>query len=161
VLVALVSFTTISWIVPASNYAFRVSLAGHDVPRGINELTTLELRERLASDVDEPVRVFGARGDRRYMATMYHARVAVSCAAVVLSLLALPLLTWRRMLRLALGMVVCVCYVGYFFWVTDDAARGRLEALSPAAVAWLPNYLIAVIAITWMTLSSRVRRAAA
>jgi lipopolysaccharide export LptBFGC system permease protein LptF len=61
------------------------------------------------------------------------------------------MLSWRRhTVRLAAGVILCVLYLGYFFWLTDETAAGRLVALSPAAAAWLPNYLIAVVAITWM-----------
>jgi MFS family permease len=156
------SFATINWIVPRANLAFREAVEANAVVKGANELTSTELRQRLAADADTRVPLVG-RHDRRYLEVLYHMRDAFSCAALVLSLFVLMCgaFRWRTSARMAFGLAACTIYVGYFFWLTDALAPARLAALSPSAAAWLPNVLAILVAIIWMTTVAARRRVTA
>ena len=47
---SLAMFAMLAWIVPASNQAFRVTVAGHDLLKGLHELTLADLSRRLPRD---------------------------------------------------------------------------------------------------------------
>lgn len=154
-----VSFVAITRIVPRSNLAFRQLLETTEVRKGANELTSPELRQRLGRGEAE-TRLLLGRNDQRSLAVLYHTRDAFSCAALVLSLLMFGAFHWRTSARMAFGFAACLIYVSYFFWLTDDLAPARLLALSPPAAAWLPNVVVALVAITWMTIAARRRGSA-
>src|SRR5262249_36370572 len=48
------SFAMLAWVVPTANQAFRVSMVGHSIPKGANELTLGELRQLLEPGTVEP-----------------------------------------------------------------------------------------------------------
>src|SRR6185503_13604332 len=49
------SFSMLAWVVPTANQAFRVSMIGHPLPKGANELTLGELRQLLEPGTHEPM----------------------------------------------------------------------------------------------------------
>lgn len=143
------SFSMLAWVVPTANQAFRVSMIGHPLPKGANELTLGELRQLLEPGTHEPMSVTGP-SDRRSLALNYHARWALSGAPFVLALFAVALTSrrrWGRMMPLLIGGVMILAY-----YVIMYSARGLglNETISPFAAAWTPNtaFLMLWLAIT-------------
>jgi len=144
-----------SRVAPASNYAYLVTVNGRDVPRGVNELTLPELRARLDTDASLRVRLAG-RDDRPFVETMYYMRGAFAAGVLPLVLLALAMWWWPGAARMAAGVMMCVAYTGYYFWLSN---LQRFDALPPVAAAWLPDVAIMLLAITLLTSRERWSRA--
>ncbi len=144
---SIASFVLMGWLVPAANIAFLELLTGRHVVKGVSELTLGELYQRM---VHAPTGV-------RYLATMFHTRIAFSCATLVLGLFALAVRHWRPLVRVSLGVVACALYVGYYFLLADPIRSGMGGAFPPIVMVWLPN--VAMIAIaTLLALLARVQR---
>ena len=143
------SFSMLAWVVPTANQAFRVSMIGHPIPKGPNELTLGELRQRLEPGTHEPMPV-ARPSDRRDLALNYHARWALSGAPLVLALFAVALTSWRqwgRMMPLLIGGLVILAYYVIMF---STRILGLNQSISPFAAAWTPNtaFLMLSLAIT-------------
>ena len=102
----------LGWIVPAANQAFRLSVAGRPVMKGINELTLRELGQLLEPGTHEPMAV-APPSDWYRLALNYHTRWALSCAPIVLSLFAVAVTSRGRHGRLMLGFAGCGAILGY------------------------------------------------
>ncbi len=144
---SIASFVLMGWLVPASNFAFLKVLIGHPVTKGVSELTLGELYQRM---VRAPTGV-------RYLATMYHTRIAFSCATFVLGLFALAVRHWRPLVRVSLGVVACGLYVGYYFLLADPIRSGMGGAFPPIVMVWLPNVAMTAIAML-LALLARMQR---
>jgi lipopolysaccharide export LptBFGC system permease protein LptF len=83
----------------------------------------------------------------------YHARWAIPGAALVFALFGLGIATLRlrRAATVAIAVVACAVYVGYFF----ELSQVRLPAFSDErlsfALAWLPNLLVAITSIAFLS----------
>ncbi len=143
---SIASFVMMAWVAPATNMAFLETLTGRPVVKGISELTIGELHQRM---LNAP--------HARHLAMMCHARLAFSCATFVLGLFALAVRHCRPLVRVALGVLACVLYVGFYITFTDVGYSDWGQALSPIAVMWLPNVAMTAIAIL-LALLARVQR---
>jgi hypothetical protein len=142
------SFAMLAWIVPTANQAFRISTIGQPLPKGVNELTLGELRQRLEPGAHEPMSVAGPF-DRRSLALNYHARWALSGAPLVLALFAMVLTSrrqWGRMMPFLIGGVMILAYyvIMYSAW-----GLGLNHTISPFAAAWAPN---AAFLMLWLAI---------
>jgi hypothetical protein len=146
---SLASFTMLAWVVPISNQAFRVSMMGRPVPKGENELTIGELRQRLEAGTRQLPEVT-APSDPPSLALNYHARWALGSAPLVLAVFAVAFTSrrqWGRMMPFVVGGVVIFAY-----YVVMYSARGLGldQTISPFIAAWTPNtaFLMLSLAIT-------------
>jgi hypothetical protein len=149
---SLASFTMLAWVVPTSNQAFRVSMMGRlgrPLPKGENELTIGELRQRLEPGARQLPAV-AAPSDPPSLALNYHARWALGSAPFVLAVFAVAFTSrrhWGRMMPFLVGGVVIFAY-----YVIMYSARGLGldRTISPFAAAWTPNtaFLMLSLAIT-------------
>jgi len=153
VVCVLVSFVTVSWIVPASNQAFRVTIAGPEVLRGANELSLSELRPLVVDNAAPTTRLVALK-DHWHLALSYYGRLAVAFEPVVFAgfVLVVGGVAGRKRIALATGVGCAV--IGYFFVIESPILR----PLSPMAVAWLPN--AAVVLLSLFLGWSRSRRVA-
>jgi lipopolysaccharide export LptBFGC system permease protein LptF len=115
--------------------------------KGVSELTIGELYQRM---VHAPTGV-------RYLATMYHMRLAFPCATLVLGLFALAVRHWRPLVRVALGVLGCVLYVGFYFFLADPIRSGFGGRFPPIVMVWVPNVAMTTIAML-LALLARVQR---
>lgn len=136
-----VSFATVAWVVPASNQAFRVTLAGRHVLRGAPELTLSELRPLVAEDAIPTMQLVGA-DDQWQIAVNYYGRLALACAPIVFAMFAMFAAALAGRKRVALVVGVGCGYVAYFLIEPEF-----LKSLPPLAVAWLPNVALASVSL--------------
>jgi len=135
------SFATVAWVVPASNQAFRVTVAGPEVLRGANELSLPELRP-LVVDHAAPPMTLGASSDQWHLALSYYGRLAVACEPIVFAGFALVVAGVAGRKRLALVVAVGCAFIGYVL-----TGPPTLRHFSPMVVAWLPNAALVLLSL--------------
>lgn len=133
------SFPTLAWVAPTANQAFRVSLAGRPIPKGINELSLGELQRRLSP----PPSQSSASSQVRSLQWSYHRRLAVACAPVALAVFALTLVRRGGRSRFALPLAGAVALSWYF---VSPASIGSAD-VPPFAAAWAPNVTLLAVSI--------------
>jgi hypothetical protein len=136
---SIVSFTILAWVMPASNQAFRVSIAGGAVARTATELTLRELGRAL----DQRTAPTFSPAATRSLALDYHTRWALACAPLVLAIFAMVLTARGPRGSLVLGLRATAAIAGYF--VILVIARG--SALPGPAAAWTPNTALLVLSV--------------
>lgn len=144
-------FAMLAWIVPASNQAFRVTFAGHDLAKGLHELTLGEVGQRViraevhGDVVGEP--------SARELSIAYHSRWAFSLATFVLALFSLSIVRPRSAGRTIVGMAACVLYFAYYITVYDgtNPLRVHVGSLPAFAIAWFPNVVLVVTSVALIT----------
>lgn len=147
----LVSASTIVWIVPIANQAFRTVIARRVVLEGPAEMSSRELRNYALA--------FRNQGDLENAGELlfsFHARWALAGAALVFAVFGLGV-TALRLRRVATVLVVataCVVYVSYFEEL-HQLAQPRLSLFSHEGVAftlaWLPNLLMLLTSLAFLT----------
>lgn len=149
---SLASFTMLAWVAPISNQAFRVSMTGRPLPKGENELTLGELRQRLEAGARHLPAV-AAPSDPASLALNYHARWATGSAPCVLAVFAVAFTSrrqWGRMMPFLVGGVVIFAY----YVIMYSARRLGLDGtLSPFAAAWTPNTAFLMLSLAIMRFS--------
>jgi len=135
------SFATVAWVVPASNQAFRVTVAGPEVLRGANELSLSELRPLVVDNAASTSKLV-APNDHWHRALSYYGRLAVAFEPVVFAGFVLVVAGVARRKRLALVAGVGCAFIAYFLIEPET-----LRPLSPIAVAWLPNAALALLSL--------------
>jgi len=151
------SFTTLAWVLPESNQAFRVAAMGDPrIARGYNELTLDALRRRIAA----------RRAEQRVVSMValnYYQRWSLAAAPAVFSLWGLLLIARVPNRRWVLGITAAASCVGSYALM--DAGRGAAlrETLSPMAGAWIPNaaFIAATLMLVARQTSNAERRTAA
>lgn len=150
---SLVSFVTLAWVMPNSNQAFRVAVSGRDLPRGANELTIGELRQRAQSATPlSPASLSGPNLMRNY-----HGRWALATAPFVLVVFGVIVTRARtsdRITRFVLGPVVIL---GYDFIMYGGRDWGLDRAISPFAAAWAPNVVLLTLSAAVLRFNSQRR----
>jgi hypothetical protein len=146
---SLAMFGMLAWIVPASNQAFRVTLVGHDLLKGLHELTLGDLSRQVAWEL-HPL-----QGDPsiRQLATEYHLRWALSCTTFIFALFGLAVIPRRSAGRTSIGLAACAIYFAYYITVFDgtEPLRAQVGGLPPFAIAWLPNVVMIVASAALIT----------
>jgi lipopolysaccharide export LptBFGC system permease protein LptF len=147
----LVSASTIVWVVPVANQAFRTVIARRVLLEGPAEMSSRELRDRALA-----LRNQGHTAKAGDLLFSYHARWALAGAALVFAVFGLGV-TALRLGRVATVLVVataCVVYVNYFYEL-HELARPRLSVFSHEGVAftlaWLPNLLMLLTSLAFLT----------
>ena len=144
-----VSFTMLAWVVPTSNQAFRVSMMGRPLPKGENELTIGELRQRLELGTRQLPAV-ATPSDSPSLALNYHARWALGSAPFVLAVFAVALTSRRQWGRMMPFLAGCLVVFAYYVIMYSARGLGLGRTISPFAAAWTPNtaFLMLSLAIT-------------
>lgn len=143
VVASMVSFVILTRIVPEFNLAFRASVLGStQFAKSKNEMTRKEMREQVNSYART-----GRRIDSRNLDVYYHSRLALSFAAVPLSLFALWFVTRRQVRGMFKGLVALLAFVMYLGALAGTEQAARRGVLSPVAIAWLPVVLFVLIGI--------------
>jgi hypothetical protein len=151
---SLASFATITLLIPAANQAFRVTIAGQHVVRGVNEMSVASLREQaLAKKHDGRLDQAGS------LLFSYHARWALVGAALVFALFGLGVTALRagRVATAGIGAIGCVVYVTYFFelkYVSSSVFSDERVALG---LAWLPNILLILTSMAFLSATHDAR----
>ncbi len=120
---SLASLGTIFWLVPAANQAFRVTIAGREVPRGPAEMTPRVQREQaLAMNAQGRPR----QGGR--LLVEFHLRVALGGAALVFALFGLGVTALRagRAATAGIAIIFCALYIHYIFQLST-CQRGCVQ----------------------------------
>lgn len=134
-LALLLAVANTGWITPAANTAFRNVNAGAEMARGVNELTFIELGQRIyqegpATPIDGPLP----------MAFWLNARLALVFAPVLLCVLALTGASARhRRSAAAIVFATLAVFAGCYVLVPDYEILNLMRWLPGAAIAWLPN----------------------
>jgi len=147
---SLLTFTTIGWITPSTNQAYRVAAAGRPVAVGFNELTWSEMRRRLAMERDRRLAgdtraTIEPAFDVRAAEYSYESRLAVSLAAVVTGLFAFGLSARRRPLRVVGMISMLVVYSAWYGGMSSPVET--FSGLSPTLIAWFPNAVAVLAAV--------------
>jgi len=160
---AVVTFVTAGWITPAANHAARVA-SGQRLDELNNmdawapaELTLGQLNERIHKSAD-----FGLSPDvgyLRFLLQIYYGRWALPAASVTLTLCMLAMAGFPKAGRRALGVTAFVLIVGYEAAGVFAQRLNQLSAIPVLLAAWLPNLILAAIAVGLMAFSA-LRRAA-
>lgn len=153
-LASVASFTMAAWFGPIANQAFRVSMIGHPVPKGVNELTLGELRRLLDPGAVEQ-RPFAAPSDLRSLALNYHSRWALAGAPLVLALFALAVTRRRQYGRIVPLLAGCFAIWGYYVVMYSARRLGLGQTLSAFAAAWAPNVALLLVSVAAIRLGSR------
>jgi hypothetical protein len=148
------SFPMLAWVAPTANQAFRVSMIGHPIPKGANELTLGELHQLLEPGAAEPQRL-AAPSDLRTLELTYHGRWALAIAPLVLALFALALTHWRELGRLVSLPAGCVAIFGYYVVMYSMRRLGLDHTLSAFVAAWIPNVAFLILSGAVLLLASR------
>jgi hypothetical protein len=133
------------WITPAANTAYRNINAGAAMPRGTNELTFIELAQRVSS-LDEPLPT----------AFWVNARLALVIAPMLLCVLALAGATAPR--RRAAAIIVfatLAVFVACYTLVPDYDIAILMHWLPAAAIPWIPNVIVALATVQSRALQGR------
>jgi hypothetical protein len=139
---SLVTFAVNGWIVPASNQAFRVTVAGPHVARGAGELTVVELHSLMWAR-DGSIFALAPISNAWDVATNYYARFAVASSPMAFALFGVWAATLSRVSRRLLVVAIACAYVALILVVDPQQAK----AFSPFFVAWFPTLSIAAIAL--------------
>jgi hypothetical protein len=147
----LVSASTIVWVVPVANQAFRTAIARRVILEGPAEMSSRELRNYALA-----LRNQGDLAKAGDFLFSFHARWALAGAALVFSVFGLGV-TALRLGRIATVLVVataCVVY-GSYFEELHELTRARLSLFSHEGVAlmfaWLPNVLMLLTSLAFLT----------
>ena len=144
----LASVGTIVWVIPASNQAFRVTIAGGPVARGPAEMPPRSLRDQALVLKSE-----GREEKAGSLLFSYHARWAIPGAALVFALFGLGVATLRlrRAATAAIAIIACAVYVSYFFEMAQVSLSVFSDERISFALAWLPNLLMTVTSIAFLS----------
>jgi lipopolysaccharide export LptBFGC system permease protein LptF len=151
---SLAMFAMLAWIIPASNQAFRVAFAGHDLLKGLHELTLGDLSRQVAVELPP------LEGDPsiRQLATEYHIRWALACTTFIFALFSIAVIPRPPAGRTILGLAACGIYFAYYITVFDgiEPLRVHVGGLPPFAIAWLPNVVMIVASAALITVRLKV-----
>ncbi len=148
----LVAFFNIGWITPAANTSYRNIVAGTATLRGPNELTFVELGQRMGHGnpgiaFDGPLPV----------AFWVNARLALTIAPVLLCVLALAGATTRNRLAPAIVFTTLTVFVSCYVLFPEDEIAILMRWLPAATIAWIPNVITALAIGTVASFQSDAR----
>lgn len=151
-LALLLAVANTGWITPAANTAFRNVNAGAAMPRGPNELTFIELGRRVYQGSPET----GLDGPLP-TAFWLNARLSLAIAPVLLCVLALTGASApRRRSAAVIVFATLALFVGCYVLVPDYDLVTLMRWLPAAAIAWIPNVIVALAALQSYALNWRV-----
>ena len=151
-LALLLAVANTGWITPAANTAFRNVNAGAAMPRGPNELTFIELGRRVYQGSPET----GLDGPLP-MAFWLNARLSLAIAPVLLCVLALAGAASQRRRPAAVVVVTTLAaFVACYVLIPDYDIVALMRWLPAAAIAWIPNAIVALATVQSCALNWRV-----
>jgi hypothetical protein len=140
-LASIVSFGTISWVLPDTNQAYREAAGGRPLPRGPGEWTPAAIRaQALEMKRDGLVRQAGS------LMLEYHLRWALVGTTVTFALLGLAL---ARVGVLA-GLIMCAlpfCYMHYVERLSTVSSSTFSHETYAIAAAWAPQIVVILAAV--------------
>jgi len=154
-MLSVTTLITVGWIMPRTNQAYRVTLVGHDIAKGFNELTFAETKSQLTIE-----RYSLASGRAEHTSALwmdvrdgeysYHGRLAISAAPLVVGLFAFIASRRGRPVRVVAMIMLFGLYFVWYGWMESPVQT--FATLSPAFVAWLPNIaVLGAAALSWAT----------
>jgi hypothetical protein len=151
-LALLLAVANTGWITPAANTAFRNVNAGTAMPRGPNELTFIELGQRAYQGSPET-----ALDGKLPVAFWLNARLSLAIAPVLLCVLALAGATaGRRRSSAVIVFGTLAVFVGCYVLIPDYDIAALMRWLPAAAIAWIPNVIVALATVQSYALNWRV-----
>lgn len=147
---SLASFTMLAWVAPISNQAFRVSMMGRPLPKGENELTIGELRQRLDNGMRRRLPAVAAPSDPLRLALNYHTRWALGSAPLVLAVFAVALTSRRQWIRVMPFLAGAGVISAYYVIMFSARSLGLDRTIPPLAAAWAPNLAFLMLSLTIM-----------
>jgi lipopolysaccharide export LptBFGC system permease protein LptF len=146
---SIITFLNVGWITPAANQEFRILIAGRLVERGANELTLGELRRKL----DESATAVDDGRDPLPALFWYHGRLALCAVPISMAgfSLAVAALRRRRFRWIHAGLALSF-YLSCYILFPQEQVAWLLQWLPPIAVAWLPNMILIVAAVSTVPL---------
>jgi hypothetical protein len=140
----LLAVANTGWITPAANDAYRNIIAGTATARGANELTFIELGQRVYQGSPG-----GAPDGPLPKVYWLNARLALAVAPVLLCVLALAGATTprRRFGTVTVLATLAVFATCYLLFPADDIAS-LMRWFPAAAIAWLPNGLAMIATLS-------------
>jgi hypothetical protein len=151
-LAVLLAVANTGWITPAANTAYRNVVAGRPTLRGVNELTFIELGQRVyLGSAGTPTEGQLATAIERQlpMAFWLNARLALTIAPVLLGILALAGATGqpRRSAAIVVFATLAV-FAACYILVPDDETAVLMRWLPAAVIAWIPNVIVALATVS-------------
>jgi hypothetical protein len=142
-LALLLAVANTGWITPAANTAYRNVVAGAEALRGTNELTYIELGQRMYHG--NP----GTALDEALPMTFWlNARLALVIAPVLLCVLALAGATApSRQSAAIIVFATLAVFVACYALVSDYQIAFLMHWSPAAAIAWIPDTVVAVATI--------------
>jgi lipopolysaccharide export LptBFGC system permease protein LptF len=142
-LALLLAVANAGWITPAANTAYRNIVAGAETFRGVNELTFIELGQRVYQGSPG-----GALDGPLPMVFWLNARLALAIAPVLLGVLALAGATAvRRRSSAIIVFTTLAVFVGCYVLLPDYDIAIVTRWLPAAAIAWIPNVIVALATV--------------
>jgi hypothetical protein len=156
---AAAAFVTAGWIGPAANHAARI--ASGQAPNELDnidawsptELTLGQLNARIHKAAD-----FGLSRDvgyLRFLLQIYYGRWAFPVASLTLTLCLLAVAGFPGAGRKTLGSAAFALMIGYEAASVFAGHLNQQSAMPVLLAAWLPNLLLAAIAVGLMAFSAR------
>jgi lipopolysaccharide export LptBFGC system permease protein LptF len=154
-----VSLATREWLMPAANQAFRTTVAGRDLPRGLAERSLLDLHRplrRFSGVADADAMAAAIRelaGDRQMtpeaLSLILHQHLVLCASGAVVGLLVVAIA--RTVRRVPIARAVFVVFLGlYIVAFFNMAAAVEHFLVRPAVAAWLPSgYIAAAALVSW------------
>lgn len=143
-----VSASTIVWVVPVANQAYRTVIARRVILEGRGEMSPREIREYALA-----MRNQGRTAKAGHMLLEYHARWALAGAAFVFAVFGLGVTALRlgRAGTIMVAVTALVVYVRYF----GELGKSPSSIFSHEGVAltfaWLPNLLVLLTGTVFLT----------
>ena len=136
---SLASFGTIFWLMPAANQAFRVTIAGREIPRGPSEMTPRLQREQALA-----LNAWGLPKQAGRLLVEFHLRAALGGAALVFALFGLGVAALRvsRAATAGIAIFFCVLYIHYLDDLSNVSGAVFSDERVAILAAWLPNVLL-------------------
>ena len=144
---SLASFATVVWVIPASNQAFQVAVAGHEVSRGFAEMPVNSLRDRALES-----RRHASEDKAGSLFVDYHARWALVGAALAFALFGLGIAALRVRTAIAVATTVAAyaVYITYFFELSYVPPSIFIDEHLTILVVWLPNVLLTLVGLAFL-----------
>jgi hypothetical protein len=151
---SLASFATIVWAIPASNQAFRVAVAGHQISKGFGEMPVHSLRARALES-----RVNASEDEAGRLFVAYHARWALVGAALAFTVFGLGVAALRVRTVITAGVAVTAyaVYITYFFELGSVPPSIFSDEPLTIVVVWLPNLLLVLVGLAFLMTTSHDR----
>jgi hypothetical protein len=147
----LLAVANAGWITPAANTAYRNVVVGAEALRGINELTVIELGQRVHQGSPG-----GALEGPLPMTFWLNARLALAIAPVLLCVLALAGASAGRRSAAAIVFTTLAVFVACYLLFPDYEIAILTRWLPAAAIPWTPNLIVALATIQSRALNWRL-----